>query len=116
VTGLIVAAFAVVILMLILAVSRSGRPKVVLEHSCKLDSTPILDPQIKVEVEGVEQEVFAKAELIQKMVQGMDPLNGAMRVVSLEPVDPKTHPPDETGFMKAITDKVEQIKRLAAKK
>lgn len=119
-TGLILAAFAAVVIMLILAISRSGKPKVILEneHSCGIEpSMPILDPQVKVEVEGVEREVFAKADLIQNMIQGMSPLNGSVKATKpIEPVDPENHPPDETGFMKAITDKVEQIKRLTAKK
>lgn len=72
----------------------------------------------KSDVEITERDVFAKADLIQKMVQGMTPMNGAAKhavAKPIEPVDPETQPPDETAFMKAITDKVEQIKRLSKK-
>lgn len=74
--------------------------------------------QEKLDVEAVERDVFAKVDLIQSLVNGTMPMNGSTskpKVKPGEPVDPEHHPPDETGYLKAITDKVEQIKRLSNK-
>ena len=83
-------------------------------------AAPMVDPQTKLDIETVEREVFAKADLVQKLVRGMIPVNGAAKAVykpasPSEPADPATQPPDETAFLKAITDRVEQVKRLSKK-
>jgi len=125
IVGWVAAALVVAILFYILATLWSSNgvsdmnPLFVQGDGSKQLSS-IIDLKTKSEVEITERNVFAKADLIQKMVRGMVPLNGTVVdkpaiAKPLEPVDPETQPPDETAFMKAITDKVEQIKRLSKK-